>query len=101
LKNSTAALCDPIRMEVLAGARNELQEVSLHRTLARATLIETNGTHYTMAASLYRVCRRNGETVRSMLDCVIAAVAIDAGLPVLHADRDFEVLARHTPLRVA
>ncbi|MDQ3574904.1 MAG: hypothetical protein M3378_03865 [Actinomycetota bacterium] len=34
-------------------------------------------------------------------DCLIAAVAIGAGVPLLHADADFEVLARHTELQVA
>jgi len=36
-----------------------------------------------------------------MLGCLIAAVAVDAGIPVLHADADFDVLARHTALKVA
>ena len=39
-------------------------------------------------------------TIRSMLDCLIAAVAIRQGIPVLHSDRDFDALARHTELRV-
>ena len=34
------------------------------------------------------------------IDCLIAAVAIEADVPVLHADTDFDVLARHTQLRV-
>ena len=88
-------------MEVLAGGRDEIHVRKLERTLARATLVMTAPTHYTLAATLYRACRRGGDTVRTMLDCLIAAVAIDADLPVLHADRDFDVLARHTPLRIA
>jgi predicted nucleic acid-binding protein len=30
----------------------------------------------------------------------VAAVAVRHDVPVLHRDRDFDVLARHTPLRV-
>lgn len=52
------------------------------------------------ASGLYRKCRGKGETVRSMLDCLLAAVAIREGVPLLHNDRDFEVLARHTPLEL-
>lgn len=52
------------------------------------------------AAALYRLCRRRGETVRKMIDCLVAAAAIDAGVPLLHADADFEVLARHTALEL-
>jgi predicted nucleic acid-binding protein len=36
-----------------------------------------------------------------MTGCLIAAVAIRNDVPVLHHDADFDVLARHTPLRVA
>ena len=42
-----------------------------------------------------------GETVRKLTDCLIAAVALRHGAALLHRDHDFEVLARHTPLRVA
>jgi hypothetical protein len=48
---------------------------------------------------MYRICRRNGETVRKLIDCLIASITIRAGLSILHADADFEVLARHTDLR--
>ncbi|MDQ4070481.1 MAG: VapC toxin family PIN domain ribonuclease, partial [Actinomycetota bacterium] len=48
----------------------------------------------------YRTCRRNGETVRRLIDCLVAAVAIRVQASVLHADADFDVLARHTSLRV-
>ncbi len=53
------------------------------------------------AASLYAECRARGQRVRKLDDCLIAAVAIRHDVPVLHHDRDFDVLARHTPLRVA
>ncbi len=34
------------------------------------------------------------------MDCLVAAIAIRADVPVLHADRDFDTLARHTDLSV-
>jgi predicted nucleic acid-binding protein len=94
------AVCDPVRMEVLAGARSDEHLRNLRGLLARASTIATEPTDYEDAAALYRTCRGGGETVRRLIDCLIAAVAIKAGVPVLHADADFEVLARHTPLRV-
>lgn len=94
------AVCDAIRMEVLAGARDEAHLVLLRRLLARATLVPTRPVHYDEAAALYRACRRAGETPRRLLDCLIAAVAIDAKTPVLHADADYAVLHRHTALQL-
>ena len=52
------------------------------------------------AAALHRACRRAGETPRSPNDCLVAAVALRHGVPVLHRDHDFTVLAAHTDLRV-
>lgn len=92
--------CEPVRMEVLAGARDERHLNDLRRLLARGTLITTEPTDYEEAASLYRVCRRNGETVRKMIDCLIASIAIRSENPLLHADSDFDVLSRHTPLKI-
>ena len=94
------AVCDAVRMEVLAGARDESHLRSLRRLLARATVIRTQRTDYDDAAALYRRCRRQGETVRKLIDCLIAAAAIRADVPIVHSDSDFDALARHTELRV-
>jgi hypothetical protein len=100
LLDDDIATCHPVRMEVLAGARHEVHLGDLRRLLARASLLPTRATDYEQAAALYRICRRGGETVRRLIDCLIAATAIRAGVPVLHADADFDALARQTPLRV-
>ena len=94
------AVCDPVRMEILAGARNDEHLQNLRGLLAHASTIATEPVDYETAAGLYRTCRHGGETVRKLIDCLIAAIAIKAGIPVLHADTDFDVLARHTQLRI-
>ena len=94
------AVCDVVRMEVLAGARDEAHLLSLRRLLARAAIIPTLAADYEDAAALYRRCRRQGETVRRLIDCLIAATAIRAGATILHNDADFDALARHTELQI-
>ncbi len=94
------AVTEPVVMEVLAGARDDRHLSQLRSLLARADLLPVRGTDYAAAAGLYRACRLNGETVRKLIDCLIAAVAVREGVPVLHADRDYDVLGRWTPLRV-
>lgn len=89
------AICDAIRMEVLAGARDELHLSDLRGLLARATVLPTDPVDYEQAAALYRMCRTRGDTVRRLIDCLIGAVAIRHDTPILHADRDFGALARH------
>jgi predicted nucleic acid-binding protein len=100
LLDDEIAICHPVRMEVLAGARNEQHLQDLRGLLARGSLISTEPTDYEEAAALYRRCRQRGETVRQMIDCLIAAAAIRTSVAILHSDSDFEVLARHTSLQI-
>jgi predicted nucleic acid-binding protein len=88
-------------MEVLAGARNREERDSLRRLLRRCELVPVEPADYEAAAGLSRACRHHGETVRNLVDCLIAAVALRAGVALLHADADFDAIARTTPLKVA
>ena len=100
-RDAVVSTTDVVVMEVLAGARDDEHHDRLRRMLARCELVPIVGlADYEEAASLYRRCRRAGATVRTLTDCLIAAVALRADLDVLHADRDFEVLAQHTGLRI-
>ncbi len=94
------ATCHPIRMEVLAGARDDRHLGQLRGLLARGALLPTPAAHYETAAAMYRICRRQGLTVRKLIDCLIAAHAIDAGAELLQDDADFEALTRCTTLRL-
>lgn len=87
--------------EVLAGARSAREQIVVRRTMLSFPLLRLEGlADYEDAAALYRACRAGGETLRSITDCLIAVPAIRAGVPVLHADADFDKLARHTSLEV-
>jgi predicted nucleic acid-binding protein len=88
-------------MELLAGARDEQHLSDLRGLLARGALLQTEPADYEEAAALYRACRRGGETVRKLIACLISATAIRTSIPLLHANNDFEVLARHTSLQIA
>lgn len=52
------------------------------------------------AADIYRQGRRRGLTIRSTMDCLIAAIALDNGVTIWHRDRDFDNIAQFTNLRV-
>ena len=101
LLGADLAICESVLMEILAGARDEQHLADLRGLLATATLIPTVPVDFEGAAALYRACRRQGETPRTLIDCLIAAIAIRNGAAVLHADADFDVLTRHTELVVA
>jgi predicted nucleic acid-binding protein len=93
------ATTDVVLMEVLAGARDARDREQLRRLLARCEFVPTDSPgDYEAAADLYRVSRAAGETVRSLTDCLIGAVAIRAGLQLLDVDSDFAAIARHSGL---
>ena len=99
LKADELLTTDVVVMELLAGARDDAHETRLAALLSLALSLPVERTDWTEAARLQRRCRAQGETVRRLPDCLIAAVAIRTGAEVLHSDKDFDTLARHTALR--
>jgi predicted nucleic acid-binding protein len=95
------AVTEVVIMEILAGARPGEDVSVLRAQFEEFPILPLQGVaDYEAAAKLYRDCRVAGETVRELNDCLVAVPAIRAGAPVLHADTDFDKLARHTPLEV-
>jgi len=92
---------DVVHMELLAGARNETDDVQLRRMLAALEHVAVNPLDWEVAARLHRTCQRQGERLRSLTGCLVAAVAIRVAAPVLAHDRDFVLLARYTDLELA
>ncbi len=93
--------CLPVVQEVLQGFREERHWRIAREALFALPIVESPmaATVYLEAASLYRSARRGGLTVRSSIDCLIAACALRNDLEVLHRDRDFTALASVTALR--
>jgi hypothetical protein len=96
------ATTEVVVMELLARSPRPERRETLRRLLYRYPLLPIAGlADYEAAAELYATCRARGETVRSLADCLVAAVAIRERVPVLHCDRDFGAIARHAPLALA
>ena len=84
-----------ILQEVLQGAASQTKFDYLSDYLGSQTFYHPRdpvGT-YREAARMYFDCRRAGITIRSAIDCLIARVAIEHDLVLLHDDKDFEKLA--------
>jgi len=92
--------CLPIAQEVLQGFDDERAFQIAREALYAFPMVEAPLTREIVddAVALYRAARRAGVTVRSSVDCLIAACALRHGLTVLHCDRDFPSLARVSPL---
>ena len=98
----SVAVTGAVVMEVLAGATGAAQAAELRRGMAGVQLLPLNEPEdFEFAASIYRLVRADGHTVRTQIDCLIAAVAIRSEVPVLTRDADFEAIAAVTPLQLA
>lgn len=94
--------CLPVVQEVLQGFRDEASFRIARDAFRAMPTVESplSETVILEAVDLYRSARRSGITVRSSVDCLIAACALRHDLTVLHHDRDYDGLAHVTSLRV-
>ena len=87
-----------IYQEILQGASTQKEFGRLKDYLDTQTFydLKFGRESHSRAAQLYFECRRNGYTLTSTIDCIIAEVAIEHGLLVLHDDKDYEYIQRVT-----
>ena len=95
------ATCLPVVQEVLQGFRDESAFRKAREAMLSFPVVESPLREgiFTDAVELYRSARRNGLTVRSSVDCLIASCALRNDLTVLHRDRDFSSLAKVSGLK--
>lgn len=84
-------LSDAIYLEILQGARDAAAFERLKKYFGSQRFygFADSRLAHEAAAGLYQDCRRQGVTIRSTLDCLIAQCAIENGLILLHHDRDY------------
>jgi len=92
------AICEPIAMEILAGATGERTSATLERLVNGLPSLGVENAVDFRAAGIYRAARRSGQTIRSIIDPLIAAIAIRHGAQLIHRDADFEGIAQMTNL---
>jgi predicted nucleic acid-binding protein len=101
-RDEDVAITEIIVMELLAGARTGPPVRELRSRLLSFRVLPLEGlADYEDAALIYRACRDAGETLRGMTDCLIAVPVMRAKASLLHNDADFDVIARHTTLKIA
>jgi len=93
--------CLPVIQEVLQGFRDESAYRRARDAMFALPVLESplGADVFAEAVGLYRGARRAGLTVRSSVDCLIAACALRHDIEILHRDRDYAALAEVSPLR--
>ena len=90
-----------IYQEVLQGASSEKDYTRLKDYLSTQRFFHPQHPvkTYEGAALIYFSCRRKGITIRSTIDCLIAQIALEYDLLLLHNDNDFSLMAPIIGLR--
>lgn len=91
-RSTPFGIADITYQEVLQGAATN-REFSLLKSYLDTVPLYTpihERDSFAEAAAIFFNCRRKGITIRSTVDCLIARIAIEHGLLLLHNDRDFE-----------
>lgn len=99
---SQFVICPPVAQEVLQGIKNDsaFQEIKDGILSLPCLSNPVKIDEYLLGTDLYRLARKKGKTVRSSVDCLIAAIAINNNVPIWHNDRDFELLADISNLKI-
>jgi len=87
-----------ILLELIQGIRSRKGRERIEKDFSTLVLVPQNRSTTMLAAEVYQELQRKGFRIRSIIDCLIAATAIETGAIVLHKDRDFDVIASHYPI---
>lgn len=98
----SVVVCPPVIQEVLQGVRSDTHWLAVYNGLMALPRIgdAADMRVFIEAAEIFREGRKKGYTIRSSTDCLIAAMAISAKIPVHHFDRDFDLIAKFTSFKV-
>lgn len=99
LQSEDVALTRFTELEILAGATDDADWGNIQTYLASEALLDPTAGSWSGPARIYFDLRRVGRTVRKVIDCCIAQIALEHNVTLLHNDRDFETIATVRPLR--
>lgn len=101
IQNERVAIGDLIYTEVLQGFWSDRAFKICCSLLDSLVMFEMVGKNIALkSAENYRRLKKSGVTIRKTIDVLIATFCIENGHSLLHADRDFDLIAKHLPLMV-
>ena len=99
-EGAEVALTGLILAEILQGVPSDSEFAKLRKVLSSFRVLRPGSEEtYVRAARLSRTGRKRGVTIRSLIDCLIAAIAMEQEATVLHRDRDFDRISGYAPLK--
>ncbi|CAN5431822.1 PIN domain nuclease [soil metagenome] len=99
--NQAIVLPGLVLTEILLGLKTDAEAARISNLLdAFIVAPECDQQDHKEAARIYRLCRQKGFTIRSTIDCLIAQLCLRHNYILLSKDKDFQVIAKCTPLQL-
>ena len=93
-------LTPTIIQEILQGVRTEKEFTQKQRVLQSYNLMKPDWEITSVAAAkLYFDLRKKGITIRKSTDCLIAQIAIENDVLLVHIDSDFDLISQNSSLQ--
>ena len=93
--------CSPVIQEVLQGLREDASNDAFRQSFLSIPCLNNplQLSTFIFASEIYRLGRSRAYTIRSGIDCLIAAIAIENRATLWHRDRDYDNIAKYTSLK--
>ena len=87
--------------EILQGIRDDSVFLQIKRALDYSNILESpmDKDLFEQGVEIYKQAGKKGITIRSSIDCLIAAIAIKNDSTLIHLDRDYIEIAKYTTLK--
>jgi predicted nucleic acid-binding protein len=99
IEDHRVQMIGPIRQEIFSGIRSESQFNSLKKYLFGFADLPILTEDYILAARYFNLCRSKG-IQGSNTDFLMCAASVRNELPIYTTDNDFELFAKHIPIRL-
>lgn len=89
-----------VLLEIVQGIKKREGRERIEKKFGTLVLVPQKRSTTMLAAEIYQEIQRKGFRIRSVIDCLIAATAIETGATILHKNRDFDVIEDNYPVIV-
>lgn len=97
LSERRVVTCGIVMLELLQGAVSESEYKKLFADFSALDFAQINSAVWEVSYKIGFEIKRKGSFIPAT-DCLIASIAMDGGLKLLHADKHFDIIQKYAPL---
>lgn len=99
LDDNRIAIAGPMMVELIQGTRTDKERNNIKGRIKGLHWLQITDDHWHYAADLSFDLRRKGITI-SAIDSLLTTIAISYNCHIFHKDSDFDLIAKHSALKI-